>query len=60
MPPYNNVKCLQLLALDRVCKYVLDITPEVNKDMSASRKYFINNLHAWARTDILTCTKAIL
>lgn len=60
MPPYNNVKCLQSLALNETCKYILNITPELKKDVNGSREYFITNVHAWARTNILTCTKLLL
>lgn len=60
MPPYNSVKSLQSLALEQVCKYILDIFPEMKNDANSSREYFINNVHAWARTNILACTKALL
>lgn len=60
MPPYNSVKCLQSLALEQVCKYILDITLEMKKDVNGSRDYFIKNVHAWARTNILDCTKVLL
>lgn len=60
MPPYNSVKCLQSLALEQVCKYILDITLEMKKDINGSREYFIKNVHAWARTNILDYTKVLL
>lgn len=60
MPPFNSVQCLQSLALDRVCKYILDITSEMKKDVNRSREYFINNVHACARTNILAHTKDLL
>lgn len=60
MPPYNSVKCLQTLAQEQVCKYILDINLEMKKDINGSRDYFISNVHAWARTNILDCTKALL
>lgn len=59
MPPYNKVRSLQSLALDQSCKTILDVTAEINKDVYKSRDYFINNLHAWARTNILTYTKTL-
>lgn len=60
MPPYNSVKCLQSLALDQVCNYVLDLTPRMKKDVNELREYFINNVHAWARENILKRTKLLL
>lgn len=60
MPPYNSVKELQSLALECVCKYLLDVTLEMKKDVDGSRKYFIHNVHAWARSNILACTKTLL
>lgn len=60
MPPFNFVKSLQTLALDQVCKYVLDIFPEMKNDVNGSREFFIKNVHAWARTNILACTKILL
>lgn len=60
MPLYNNVKCLESLALNEVCKYILNVTPKMKKDVNKSRGYYINNVHAWARTKILICTKFLL
>ncbi|KAF0766196.1 Uncharacterized protein FWK35_00011484 [Aphis craccivora] len=60
MPPYNSVKSLQCLALDQVCKYILSITDNMKEDVNGSREYFINNVHAWARTNILNYTKILL
>lgn len=60
MPPYNSVKSLQCLALEQVCKYTLSITDNMKEDVNGSREYFINNVHAWARTNILNYTKILL
>jgi len=60
MPPYNPVKSLQSLALERSCKYILNISNNMKKDANGSREYFINNVHAWARTNILNYTKVLL
>jgi len=57
MPPYNNIISLEVLALNQVCKNVLSIIPEMKRNGLAYREYFIDNVHAWARTDILNCTK---
>ncbi|XP_025418071.1 uncharacterized protein LOC112688877 isoform X2 [Sipha flava] len=60
MPPYNSVKSLQSLALEQTCKYILDIIPQMRKNINGFREYFINNAHAWARTTILDYTKVLL
>lgn len=60
MPPYNSVKSLQTLALEQACKYILSISNKMKKDVNGSREYFINNVHAWARTNILDYTKVLL
>jgi len=60
MPPYNSIKSLQSLALEQTCKYILNITNNMKKDVNGSREYFINNVHAWARTKILDYTKNLL
>lgn len=60
MPTYNDVNDLQSLALECVSKHILENTSEIKKDINGVREYFINNVHAWARTNILACTKALL
>jgi len=60
MPPYNAVNSLQSLALEQTCKYILNITNNLKKDLNESREYFISNVHAWARTNILDYTKVLL
>ncbi|XP_050533973.1 uncharacterized protein LOC126901518 isoform X2 [Daktulosphaira vitifoliae] len=57
MPLKNSVSCLQFLALQKVCNYVLDVALEMKKDSIGSREYFIRSTHAWARTNIISCTK---
>lgn len=57
MPLRNSVSCLQFLALQKVCNYVLDVALEMKKDSIGSREYFIKSTHAWARTNIISCTK---
>lgn len=60
MPQFNEVNNLQSLALACVSKYILDNTSEIKKDINGMREYFLNNVHAWARTNILACTKSLL
>lgn len=60
MPPYKSPKKLQLLALEVVCQMTLDLIPQIKRHNIQLREYYINNVHAWARTSILANIKARL